>query len=486
MDSSERLLAEAALSTPARAVQAWAEWRDRYEIAEASSLLTWAGGYIHRNLVAAGADDPYLAGIYRHNLIRNATRLRAGLTAITALTDRWPIVPMKSFGMTGDTYSRGLRPLADIDFYVPIVVVHEAKEVLERHEVRPLTEVSGDEFTHRVLPQRGSWNFVSPSGADLDLHWRLLEHLDDRASRRLVEQHTRLTDSEFGRIRRLDNELMLVTLVTHHALQGHVFGNGLFDVYHLARSVDVTTAARIARSVGVTREVRETAAALRELVGAEGHEQLGELERAVRPRAARAPEGPLSVPVPPVGERIPARYREDAFLRRPRLYRLWFALGRPLWLERVLIDRGGPLSRGTTAVETSAAPSEEASFPHPSRVGELGTGWHYAYPGDPHRWANIPDARIVFRNVAPSATRVRIVLTGAQWARSPVPSFDVVANGHRIGICDRSSDHFEFALPSGSTIELSLRPRGRRRFFATGAHAQWYRMLAPVAAIEVM
>lgn len=486
MDDSERLIAEAALATPERAVRAWAEWRERFSIAEASGLLSWAGGYIHRNLIAAGADDPYLAGIYRHNLIRNATRLRAGLEAVHALTARWPIVPMKSFGMTGDTYSRGLRPLADLDFYVPQAVVHEAKAVLEHHGLRPLIDVTADEFTHRVLPQRGSWNFVGTGGADLDLHWRLLEHLDDRTSRRLVEAHSTLTDSEFGRIRRLDNELMLVTLVTHYSLQGHVFGNGMFDVYHLLRSVDVGTAARIARDVGVAREVRDTVATVRELVGSDGHAQLGALERAIRLRAARVPSRPLSIPVLRVGERIPARYREDAFLRSPKQYRLWFALGRPLWLERRMISRGGPLSGGATAAVTPANAHGEPAAVHPSAVGELGPGWHYAYQGDPHRWANIPDARIVFKGIAPGASRVRIALTAAQWSRSPVPSFDVVANGRRVGVCDRTAHVFVFALPPASTIELSLRPRGWRRFFGAGAHAQWYRMLAPVASIEVL
>ena len=209
MDESDQLIIVAALGPPARAIDAWRQWKATVPIAEATALLTWSGGYIYRNLAAAGIDEPYLAGIYRHNLLTNVGRLRAALPTLVAMTALWPITPLKSFGMSTDAHARGLRPLADVDLWVPLDHLQGAVALLRHHGFSPLLDIDDREFERRVAPQRGSWNFVDLKGIDIDLHWRLLDHLDDTTSRRLVDENSSSDATEFGNVRRLNDELML-------------------------------------------------------------------------------------------------------------------------------------------------------------------------------------------------------------------------------------------------------------------------------------
>ena len=479
MDESERLIVVAALAPPERAAAAWRRWKASVPIAEATGMLTWAGGYMHRNLAAGGISEPYLAGIYRHNLLLNMSRLRAALPILTALTARWPITPLKSFGMGEDTHARGLRPLADIDVWLPYDQVHQAASLLGEGGFTPLLDVDAREFEHRILPQRGSWNHVHPSGVDIDLHWRLLDHLDAATGGELVAEHGALADSEFGTIRRLDGELMLCCLVAHFRSEGLLFSHGLFDVAHLMQRVDPSRVGALATRLAVARELLDTAATLRQLVGDGAPPAFAELERVLAPRAATQPV-PAQVAPPQRGERIPPRYEEPAYLAHPRLYRFWTSRGRPAWLER-MVQRWGGFTRTRRAVPRAA----EKPRRFPTEVGVLGPGWHYLYPGDDYRWANLPDARVAFRGIPRSVSRVRIELSTA-WAGTGASTIEVRANGRHIGVLERSLAVGEFALPWARRIELSLRPDGDRRWIGAGIAEQTYRLLAPVRRIELL
>jgi hypothetical protein len=478
MDRSEQLIAIAALAGPAAAIDAWTEWRATVPIETASNLLTWAAGYIHRNLLAAGVDDAYLRGIYRHNLLANGARTVAAIEPIRDLSSRWLITPLKSFGMTGDRYSRGLRPLADFDFYVARDDVLAVKAHLESLGFDPLMNVSSDEFGLRILRQRGSWNFKTPAGVDLDLHWRLLEHLSTATSEHLVAANSTIVDSEFGTIRRLDDELMLVCIAVHYQLLGTTLMSGVFDFAHLAKHVDVDRAAQLALATNSVREISQLCEEIRGLVDA------GELPHI--DRLAAALDSVLPAPAPQTSTRVvrrlfeplPRRYFEPEYLTRPAAYRFWFALGRRPIVERVLRRLGGPFTR--IRPDSSDGPL--------SNDGALGVGWHYRYPGDRNRWANIPDTRTVFTGTG-DVTRVRIELDASAWNAAPVPSFGVFCNGRLLGYCGKSESTFEFAVPRrarASTMELSMRQTARTRFTHPGIHVKWYRMLAPVVRIELL
>ncbi len=479
MDDTERLIVVAALAPPERAAAAWRQWKASVPIAEATGMLTWAGGYMHRNLAAAGISEPYLAGIYRHNLLLNVSRLRAALPILTALTARWPITPLKSFGMGEDAHARGLRPLADIDLWLPFGHIHQAADLLGEDGFAPLLDVDNREFEHRILPQRGSWNYLHPSGVDIDLHWRLLDHLDAATGEDLVAGHGTLADSEFGTIRRLDDELMLCCLVAHFRSEGMLFNHGLFDVAHLMQRVDPTRLGALAARLEVARELLDTAATLRQLVGDAAPPAFAELEQALAPHAATQPL-PAEVAAPESGERIPARYEERAYLAHPRLYRQWTERGRPERLERIVCRWGG-----FTRTPRGRQRATQKPRLYPTEIGILGPGWHYLYPGDGYRWANLPDARVLFRSVPRSVNRVRIELSTA-WPITGASTIEVRANGRHIGVMERTTAVGEFPIPRARRVELSLRPLGDRRWIGTGIAEQTHRLLAPVRSIELL
>jgi hypothetical protein len=110
MDESERLIARAALGSPAEAVSLWQKWRETYDPATASDLLVWAGGSLHRNIVAGGARDDYLAGIARYNWVANQRQLLAAHEDLVELAALHPRVTLKSFDASRADGALSLRP----------------------------------------------------------------------------------------------------------------------------------------------------------------------------------------------------------------------------------------------------------------------------------------------------------------------------------------------------------------------------------------
>lgn len=479
MDASERLIAVAALAPPEVAVEAWRRWRDTYEIATATDLLTWAGGYIYRNLNAAGINDPYLAGIHRYNFIANNRRLIAAVPIIRELGERWPLAPLKSFGMSRETYSRGLRPLADFDFWVPARDVPEVRSFLEEREFLPNIGLDEFEFAHRVLPQRGSWNHLRSDGVDLDIHWRAFDHLGVDENETVVRRFSTIGDSEFGRILRPSAEFATVLLAYHHQLEPNNSATLMFDLHHLLGSVDFDEIIRVAAATRMERDLGGALAFIREILGENARPEVAELQRRLAPIARRRPRRDEVVLAPVVGEGVPESAAEPAYLRRPVWYRLWWWLGRPAWLERALTATGGIARPGRNDL------AAEPGSIFPRTTGALASGWHYPYPGAGFRWANTPDARVVFADRGDADTLV-VELEPALWAISPVEGFDVVANGHRIGSVEKLDGVVVLPLPPGrGRLEVSLRLADQRRFRDPGMHLNWYRMLAPIVRIDI-
>lgn len=473
MADADRLLNLAAMGSPDRAPAAWAEWRRTVPQAEASGLLMWAGGYINRNLRAAGVDDTYLAGITRYNFLRNNTQILAALPAIRDLTAAFEIAPMKSFGLSEAVSARSLRPLADFDFYVFPEDVEPVRRQLSDAGLTPLLDIDDAEFTTRVLPWRGSWNYLRADGVDLDLHWRVLDHLELDHNARLVRENSRLEQSEFGPIRRLAPEIMVLSLIVHGAVAGSL-STALFDVVHEVRRADPDRLARLVRDTRLEREVERVDAALRDALGDDlpaGAAILRRLAAGIRPRRPHA----ARVFGPPRFAAVPARLRERARWRRPGLAQLWTRMGRPAVVERALIARGGPLSAA------DAAPAEGGL---PEGGGRLGPGWLYRYPGDAFRWAMLPDARTVYEGAAPARTLV--VELDPVWQRIPNTRVDVVVDGRRVGRLTREQEAHRFPLPPhGDVVEVSLRPVGFRRFSDPGIHYREYAFLAPVRRLAL-
>ncbi len=468
MDEQDRLLARAAMATPDVAAAAWAEWRATVPQADATGLLVWAGGYIQRNLARAGLDDDYLAGIARHNFIANNRRLVAALPTLRRLTARWEVTPLKSFAMSAESRSRSLRPLADFDFLVPSRDVYEVDGFLRSEGLRPLLGVDDREFRIRIVPRRGSWNYLDGL-ADIDLHWRYLEHLDTATSDRVVAAETTAASGEYGPVRALSPELLLVGVAVHHALQAGGRMQGLFDVHDLARRADADGVARLARRLDVRHDVAEVLETIREGLGDAPDADVDRIAAAVRggrprQRVWRRPR---------LGERVAPRHRDDALQRHPLLHRIWVALGMRPGLERVVIRRLGGFVRDP---QESDVPAGGAS---------LGAGWHYRFPEQAHRWTNIVDARAVFTDAA-AATRLRVELDPQDWPLAPYPSVAVVVDGVAVGGLELGRSSGEFALPPhGDRVEVSLRLTSRLRYRNPGTGTQRLGMLAPVRELSL-
>lgn len=473
MDEAERLLTLAALGGPDRAPAAWAEWRRTVPQAEASGLLMWAGGYINRNLRAAGVEDPYLAGIARYNFLRNNTRVLAALPIIRELTSRFEITPMKSFGMSEAVSARSLRPLADFDFYVSSADLEAVRRRLREAGLVPLLGVDDDELGGRILAQRGSWNFLGADEVDLDLHWRVFDHLDLDLNARLVAENSRLEESEFGRIRRMNPELMTATLAVHAATSGTQRGS-FFDIVHVVGEADVDRLARLVRAARLEREISEVHDILRGVLGDDAG-SAGRVLGAVVGRSRRRVPHATRRLGPTRFMRVPARFREPARWRRPLLTRVWALIGRPTLLERLAVAFGGPL----------AAPEEHPPSGDLPRGGfRLGAGWLHLYPRDGYRWAMLPDARAV-RDVA-EPTRALVIELDPAWQSIPNSRVEVFVNGRRVGRMTRDARSYRFPIdrPAG-TIEVSLRPQAWRRFRDPGIFYRDYGFLAPIARLDL-
>jgi hypothetical protein len=86
--------------------------------------------------------------------------------------------------------------------------------------------------------------------------------------------------------------------------------------------VDPSRVGALATRLAVARELLDTAATLRQLVGDGAPPAFAELERVLAPRAATQP-APAQVAPPQRVERIPPRYEEPSYLAHPSLYRFW-------------------------------------------------------------------------------------------------------------------------------------------------------------------
>ena len=183
MDESEKLIVQAALGHPDLAQRAWTKWKSDNPLSSASPVLSWAAGYIHNNLKVSAITDAYLMGIYRHNLVSNNLRLNAALPVLTKLNESFGIIPLKSFSLSTQEFSWGNRPVADFDFYSDSKNNVKIWEFLRARDYKVLLDISETEFNSRILNYRGSWNFKDADGIDLDLHWRIFDHLSIKETR---------------------------------------------------------------------------------------------------------------------------------------------------------------------------------------------------------------------------------------------------------------------------------------------------------------
>jgi hypothetical protein len=479
MDEQEPLVCRAALGQPADAAQAWATFVQSYDVREATNLLTWAAGSIHRNLEQAGLSDSYLAGIARHNWLRNNHLLARAHDVLTEMTNRWRIVPLKSFGLGLHSNERRLRPLGDIDFFVFEKDVPDVAEFLREQGFVPQLEPSPQEFLHRIYPQRGSWNFRHESGVDLDLHWKVIDHLDVGANNALVAAHTRSVPTSYGQVDELDPALLAIILSVQQQTQQSYHLAGLFDVFYLASNLEPAQLVKVASESHAGDALHSTLGASLDVVATVPAPIL-ELMEAL----------PKAAPITPElrrGRRFFSRTNRDtlrgAFVRHTVLYWTWWNAGHISSFERILTRITGPFTRGY--LELSGSAVSTITFRHEAG---LGPGWHYTYPGQDFRWGNRPDARCAIKLGRGPALTAQLGVDAEAWAIAPTEKLSVFLNGAWVARLGKSDVTLAFTIPARSRdqiYELSFRPDMDATLRYQGAQSQWYRVSAPLRELTL-
>jgi hypothetical protein len=478
VDDSERLIARAALGEPHEAVAAWAEFKETNDLREASDLLTWAGGYIHRNLEGANRSDPYLAGIARHNWMQNNLILSRAHSVLTELTSRWSIVPLKSFGLGSATNERRLRPLADIDLYIDQRDLPGARALLETHGFMPLLSPSPIEFEGRILPQRGSWNFRDASGLDLDLHWKIFDHLTVAENRKVVASFSSPSRASYGPIRELDPALMTLLLCTQQQTQAIYTLSGLFDIDNLVTTLALPAFVSLAKKVNAEHAARQALTAISTLTS----DVSPAIEAALGLLPDNLPDTETTKAVRRFFSSSNLETPNAAVVRNVHLYRVWWALGHFARTERVLLRLFGAFSRGSIRIN-----GDTESTIHFSEQDALGPGWHYNYPGNTYRWANRPDTRFALTVAPGPALTATISVDEKMWELVPIDRMGFYLEGVRLATLTKGMDHVSFIIPpreQEKKMEISCRPDVQVTFPHSGVHSNWHGFSAPFTTLQ--
>jgi hypothetical protein len=457
----DKLLLTAALAPPLKAKTAWQDWSSEVEPADAPHVLSWAGGYIYRNLKSIGVENHYLRGIFRHNFLANNFRISQVKETITALTGNWEITPIKSYGLSIQDNSLGLRPIADFDFFIRSKYSSQVFQFLEEVGFNPNLGIRLSEFKSRHYKRRGSWNFMNDEGFDLDLHWRLFDHLSTDENERLLHENSNIVETKHGKFRMLTPELTTVLLVNHHLLNKSSHYSGLFDIYRVTSQSNLDTSETLAAIVGIRNEMQDILEEIDQYA-----ETTNAAKFSVNRNHCRVSHNDLLI----------NKSIDYELMRLGFLYRLWNQAERPVWLEKLVTKFLGGF------VKTN--PAEQEKF----QSFVLGSGWHYQYPGDEHRWLNIGDSRFTYTHETKGTFRVMFKYEPKLFNLvSHVESLDVYANGELIGTINKfdASPEYEYLVKGRKKVEFSLRSVGKINSEPLTFKFNWRILALPLLQIQI-
>ncbi len=486
---ADPLLFTAALGQPTQALAAWEQWRSEVPQSEAPNILMWAGGYVAQNVRAAGGDDSYLEGIRRHNLLRNAKTIARIRPVVLALSQRRPIVPIKGGALSITGAARVQRPFADLDVFVAPELMAEVGRELVQAGLHPIENLEVDELEFRVMPRRSSWSFRDAEGRDLDVHWRILEHLSLEKSRDFVEHHAERTATALGQVGMLRTEAQAMVLLMHHMAEDPEAPHSLYDLITLVRSSDASHLWEVAEEAELGSWLDATLLRAEQILGEE--------------IVARPAVEPISMPWPlsyrmspfeidakraATGHHVRRRWNPEVSERterdrwKRRVASVAVRRSGSSSVERLARRFGGPLSEGSTPW------GSRLSFAGVPALGRaLGPGWNVQYPEQDFRWTDGPDARVLLAWPGGDSAFLGIEVDATAWMRSRHRTVRVLANGEVLGCFpeDRESVTFAVTRPRDGVVEVSLQPVTSARWRDLGHGTHPYRYSLPVRSIEL-
>ena len=457
----DKYLLTAALAPPLKANVAWEEWSNNVVPKDAPHVLSWAGGYIYLNLKNIGVENHYLRGIFRHNFLANNYRLSQVRATVSTLSSNWAISPIKSFGMTVNDNSLGLRPIADFDFYVKSSSAVEVFDFLEERGYTANLDMNLFEFNARLYKRRGSWNFVNSEGFDLDLHWRLFDHLSVKENQDLLVLNSQITETKHGKFTMLTPELMCVLLANHQLLNTSTHYSGLFDIARIIEQSNLKTVSTLASRVGILPEMRQ----ILEIIDVYSE----------RSNASTLISIPSTFELE-TKNRLIDRVTDFELIRLKHLYKVWNILEKPIWIEKLVTKYLGGFVK-------SKAPNNQVF-----QGAHLGSGWHYQYPGDKHRWLNIGDSRITFLHRTNGVHE--LILTYDSYLfnlASLVQHLKVFVNGVQVGIINKLDGRviIEYTVDKIGKVEFSFRSEGSPNDETVKFDFNWRILSLPLLSIQV-
>jgi len=483
----------AALGDPSKAAQAWESFRTEIPVALYPSELAWAGGYIYFNLKAVDLRDSYLRNIYRYNYLANNYKLAQVTPFLKELTTKTKVTPIKSFGISDSTYSIGQRPIGDFDFYVDSKDLHIVKKQLKLMGFHPLMGITEDIFHFQIRDSRGSWNYVNGNEVDLDLHWKLFDHLTDLENSQLVFQNSTMDVGKYGEYRRLNLELSAVLLGIHHNLNSPVHWGNLFDFISLIRKVNRDKFLRIIDQTETTLVIQNLVEHTEGILGSDIFSF---------PRNFRAEVDGLLKYVQSLLRRIifHLRTQVETVLNKSRffhltkrpfrqadlhtnlfLYLIWEFFGSFACAERLLNKFG----YGFTKHSDELIVASDQNFLLGGEI-KLGFGWHFRYPNQTYRLARYPDTRIIVKGS--TGKLIKIELDSDAWKYFSTNYINVFAGGIFMGSINKPENSIVFRIPESrsQSVEISMRrhPYDVRKVGGLNLHSSLF--LAPVKQIEVI
>lgn len=181
-DRAEQLLLTAALGDGETALRAFADWRASIDWdAELDGGSFRLLPLLHANLRRLGCTDPLmrrLAGIYRHSWCETQVHLHTGARIIAMVqAAQVPVMVSKGLLLAHAYYaSPALRPMSDIDLFVPADRALETLALLSPHGWVPAPGVAklwagrqGD-----MLAMVNGIGMYHDRDGEIDVHWRLL------------------------------------------------------------------------------------------------------------------------------------------------------------------------------------------------------------------------------------------------------------------------------------------------------------------------